>query len=90
LILKEAGVEKGSSNPGSEFIGDISMDQLLKVARIIGQKTYTHDIKKAVLQVLGTCVSMGVTVEGEDPREVTKKVKNGEYDSVIYGGEDNE
>ena len=90
LILKEAGVEKGSSNPGSDFVGNINMDQLLRVARIIGQKTYTHDLKKAVLQVLGTCVSMGITVDGEDPREITKKVKEGEYDSVIYGGEENE
>lgn len=86
LILKEAGVEKGSSNPGSEFVGNISLDQLLRIARIIGQKTYVPDIKKAVLQALGTCVSMGITVEGEDPRGVTLKVRNGEYDSAIYGG----
>jgi large subunit ribosomal protein L11 len=86
LILKEAGVEKGSSNPGSEFVGDISFDQLIRVARIIGQKTHISDLKKAVLQVLGTCVSMGITIDGSDPRDITKKVKEGEYDQMIYGG----
>jgi large subunit ribosomal protein L11 len=30
-----------------------------------------------VLEVLGTCVSMGVTVEGKDPREIQKLIKDG-------------
>ena len=37
------------------------------------------DLKRAVLEVLGTCVSMGVTVNGKDPREVQKEIKEGKF-----------
>ncbi len=87
LIAKEAGIEKGSSNPGREFVGDLTFDQVVKISRIINQKLEMDDLKKVVLQVIGTCVSMGVTIEGMNPKEVTAKVKNGEYDDKIYGSE---
>jgi len=87
LIAKEAGIEKGSSNPGREFVGDLTFDQVVKISRIINQKLEMDDLKKVVLQVIGTCVSMGVTIEGMNPKEVTAKVKNGEYDDKIYSTE---
>ncbi len=87
LIAKEAGIEKGSSNPGREFVGDLTFDQVVKISRIINQKLEMDDLKKVVLQVIGTCVSMGVTIEGMNPKEVTAKVRNGEYDDKIYGSE---
>jgi len=33
--------------------------------------------------VLGTCLSLGVTVEGEDPREMGKKIDQGAFDDAI-------
>jgi len=86
LIAREAGIEKGSSNPGSEMVGNITFQQLIKIAKIVNQKLKLRDLKKVILQVVGTCVSMGVTIDGLNPREVTKKIKAGEYDNLIYGG----
>jgi large subunit ribosomal protein L11 len=86
LIAKEANIEKGSSNPGREFVGNITFDQVLKISRITNQKLKLDDLKKVVLQVLGSCVSMGVTVDGEDPKIITRRVREGEYDDKIYGG----
>jgi large subunit ribosomal protein L11 len=40
-------------------------------------------VKRAVKEVLGTCVSMGVTVEGKDPKDVQKEVDEGKYDSTL-------
>ncbi len=78
LILKELGVEKGSGKPNEEKVGDLKLDQIIKIAKIkkndIGAKT----LKAAVKTVLGTCVSVGVTIEGMDPREVQKKIDAGE------------
>ncbi len=85
LIAREAGIEKGSSNPGNEMVGNITFDQLLKISRIVNQKIKLKDLKKVILQVIGTCVSMGVTIDGIDPREMTKLVKEGKYDDKIYG-----
>lgn len=86
LIAKEAGIEKGSSNPGKEFVGNLSIEQVVNIAKMVNRKINLSDLKKVVLQVIGTCVSMGVKVENMDPREVTKLVKEGKYDYVIYGG----
>ena len=33
-----------------------------------------------VKEILGTCVSVGCTVDGEDPREVQAKIDEGEVD----------
>lgn len=87
LIAREAGIEKGSSNPGNDMVGNISFDQLIKISRIVNQKIKLKDLKKVILQVIGTCVSMGVTIDGKDPHEITELVKEGKYDDKIYGGE---
>ncbi len=87
LIAKEAGIEKGSSNPGKEFVGNLTMQQVVNIAKIVNKKVKVSDLKKVVLQVVGTCVSMGVTVDNMDPREVTGLIKEGKYDDIIYAGE---
>jgi large subunit ribosomal protein L11 len=43
----------------------------------------SNDYKMAAKEVIGTCVSMGLTVEGKDPREVQKEIDEGVYDSVL-------
>ncbi len=78
LIKKELGIEKGSGNARTEKVGDLSLEQVVKIARMKKDNSLSYDIKGVVLEVLGTCVSMGVTVEGKDPREVQKLIKNNE------------
>ena len=41
------------------------------------------DQKSATKEVVGTCVSMGITVEGKDPREVQKEINQGVYDDKL-------
>jgi large subunit ribosomal protein L11 len=43
----------------------------------------SYDRKSAVKEVLGTCVSVGVTVEGKKPREMIQAINDGEYDGVL-------
>ena len=43
------------------------------------------DLKKVANEVLGTCVSMGVTCNGQDPREVIKEINEGKHDSLFKG-----
>ncbi len=84
LIAKEAGIEKGSSQTTKEYVGELSFDQVLKISEVINQKLSLPDLKKVILQIIGTCLSMGVKIDGSDPKEVTMKIKNGEYDDKIY------
>ncbi|MBU7015457.1 MAG: 50S ribosomal protein L11 [Theionarchaea archaeon] len=74
LVKKELGLEKGAQTPGSEPAGDITMDQVRKVAHIKMDDMLSYTEENAMKEVMGTCVSMGVTVEGRDPREVQKEL----------------
>jgi large subunit ribosomal protein L11 len=45
-------------------------------------------LKGAAKEMLGTCVSMGVTVEGKDPREVQKEIDEGSYEEIFGKSEE--
>jgi large subunit ribosomal protein L11 len=59
------------------------MEQLAKVAKMKRVQLLAADTKKAAKEILGTCVSMGVTVAGKDPREVQKEIDEGKHDSIL-------
>ncbi len=77
LIKKELGLEKGSSNPGKEFVGNLTLEQLIKIARMKKEQSLSYTLKGVVKEVLGTCVSMGITVEGKNPKEFLKDIEEG-------------
>ena len=83
LLVSELGVTKGSGVPNTEKIGDISMEQVIRIAKVKADDVLGRDLKAAVKEVLGTGVSMGVTVEGKDPREVQKEINEGKHDAIL-------
>jgi len=83
LIVAELKVEKGSGTPNTVKIGDLTMEQMIKIAKIKGPQLLSPTLKKATKELLGTCVSLGVTVEGKDPREVQKDVDAGNYEQLF-------
>ena len=85
LLLKEAGVEKGSSASSESIIGNLTLEQIINVVEAKKDKFLDKNFKVAVKTVLGTALSIGITVEGEDPREIQKRIENGEYDDKISG-----
>lgn len=85
LIISELGVSKGSGAPNTEKIGDLSLEQAIRIAKLKSDNVLARDLKAAVNEVLGTGVSMGVTVEGKDPREVQKEISEGKHDALLAG-----
>lgn len=85
LLLKELGVEKGSSSTSDNKIGNLTIDQVLAVANAKKDIFLEKTFKAAVKTVLGTALSIGATVEGEDPRVIQNKIDNGEYDEKVKG-----
>lgn len=73
LLLKEAGKEKGSGKPKTETVGDVKLDAIRQIAEAKGEDLFGRSIEQKMNQVIGTCVSLGLTVDGEDPREVLKR-----------------
>lgn len=83
LVLKEVGKEGGSGQPKQAKIGNITIEQAVKVAKMKADDLQGKDLKKRVKEVIGTCLSMGVTIEGMDPREIQKGIDRGEFDKRI-------
>ncbi len=87
LVVKEAGLPKGSGKPNTELVGTVSFDKVLSIAKIKMGDSYAKSIKSAVKEVVGSCVSMGVKVENTDPRQFMKEIESGKWDSSILAFE---
>ncbi|HUS78850.1 MAG TPA: 50S ribosomal protein L11 [Patescibacteria group bacterium] len=83
LITQNLGVQKGSQTPNSDFVGDLSMDQVVSIARRKRAGLLASSLKSAVKEIVGSCQSMGVTVDGQPAKEVQTLIKAGDYDSVL-------
>ena len=83
LIVAELKIEKGSGTPNTVKVGNLSMEQMVRIAKIKQPQLLSPTLKKATKEMLGTCVSLGVTVEGKDPREVQKEVDAGTYEQLF-------
>jgi large subunit ribosomal protein L11 len=83
LIKDELGFETGSGKPNEEFVEDMSLEQLKTVAEQKLPDLLAYDTKSAAKEVAGTCVSLGVTIEGQDAREFKQRIDEGEYDDVF-------
>lgn len=77
LIKKELGLAKGSGNPRTTKVGNLTIDQIKKISRMKTDSLLGADIKARVKEIAGSCVPMGITVEGMDGRDFQKKVAEG-------------
>ena len=83
LVMDELNIEKGSHEPGSEVAADLSVEQAFKIARMKYVALLANDYKAATKEVMGTCVSMGINVDGKDARDAQKALDAGEHDSIF-------
>ncbi|MGO9387592.1 MAG: 50S ribosomal protein L11 [Methanobacterium sp.] len=83
LIMDELKIEKGSQDPGQDKVADLKVEQALKIAKMKFDALLSNDYKNAAKEVIGTCVSMGITVEGKDPRELQRDIDQGIYDDEL-------
>ena len=83
LIVKELKIEKGSGTPNTEKVGDLTMEQVIHISELKSSELLAKTAKAAAKEVLGTCVSMGVTVGGKDPREVQNEIDEGQHNELF-------
>ncbi len=82
LIVRELKIEKGSGTPSTEKVGNLTMEQVVRISELKRAELLAKTLKAAAKEVLGSCVSMGVTVEGKDPREVQREIDEDKYDEL--------
>ena len=80
LIIKESGVTKGSGTAGTNYVGDITMETAIKIAKMKIDRSYANDIQGAVKEVIGSCQSIGMTIEGKSAKDIYSEVSAGKYD----------
>ncbi|HXX88221.1 MAG TPA: 50S ribosomal protein L11 [Candidatus Acidoferrum sp.] len=83
LIVSELKIEKGSGTPNTQKVGDLKIEQVVRIAKMKRPELLAKDLKGATKEILGACVSMGVTAENKDPREVQKEIDQGKYDEIF-------
>jgi large subunit ribosomal protein L11 len=64
LLLKAAGIEKGSKEPNKEKVGSVSKQQVEEIAKLKAEDLTASGFDAAVKTIAGTARSMGITVEG--------------------------
>ncbi len=82
LIKKELKLEKLAKAAWKEpAVGDLKMDAAVRIAKAKLPVLGTRDLKKAAKEVVASCTSLGVTVEGKNPKEIIKEIGQGKWDS---------
>ncbi|QFZ23508.1 50S ribosomal protein L11 [Saccharothrix syringae] len=64
LLLKAAGVEKGSGEPHRTKVAKVTMDQVREIAQTKMVDLNANDVDQAAKIIAGTARSMGITIEG--------------------------
>lgn len=83
LIKKEANLEKASGKAKHEMVADILIEQVIKIAKMKETATLGKSLKEKVKEIIGTCQSMGILVEGKPAKETMKDVESGLFDEEI-------
>jgi len=61
----------------------LKIDQIVKIAKMKMSDLLARDLKSSVKQVVGTCASMPVMIEGKKPKEFLKEIDEGKWDKSI-------
>ncbi|MEM4295557.1 MAG: 50S ribosomal protein L11 [Candidatus Anstonellales archaeon] len=81
LLKKKAGIEKGHGKAWKEnAIGNISLKDVIEIAK--SSNKVSKNLKNAVKEILGTALSMGLNVDGMNPKQVQKEIENGKLTIV--------
>lgn len=83
LIKKETNLEKGSGKSKHEIVANLLIEQAIKIAKMKESVTLGKSLKEKVKEIIGTCQSMGILVEGKPAKETLKDVDAGLYDEEI-------
>ncbi|MBN1175872.1 50S ribosomal protein L11 [Candidatus Woesearchaeota archaeon] len=83
LIKQELGIKKGAGNPLTDVVGDLSFDQVLKITRMKSGNLTGKNNKMKAKEIIGTCRSLGVTIDGKKASVVHSEIDNGDYDAKL-------
>lgn len=75
LLLKAAGIEKGSTKGANNIVATLTKDDIRKIAEIKMPDLNAYDIESAIKIIAGTARNMGIAVKGLNDAEMAEQVK---------------
>lgn len=60
--------------------GDIPKDEIIRIARIMRSRSMSATLAGTCKEILGTCLSVGCTVDGKNPKIVQEQIAKGEWE----------
>jgi large subunit ribosomal protein L12e len=58
--------------------GNISLDDVIEIAKIMASRSMAKELAGTVKEILGTCMSVGCTVDSKDPKDLQSEIDDGE------------
>lgn len=83
LIKKESKADKGAANPKSDVVGNLTIKQVISIASTKYDKLNSYELTNCISEVIGSCDSIGVTIEGMKAREAQKALRDGKWAKEI-------
>lgn len=83
LVKKELGTDKGAAASKKLMVGNLSIEQIIKIAKTKHSGMLARSLKSAVKTVVGSCVSLGVLIENKEAKEIEKEIDKGIFDAEI-------
>jgi large subunit ribosomal protein L11 len=83
LVAKEASITKGSGTAGKDYVGNITMESVVKIAKMKLDVSYAYDVRSAAKEIIGSCVSNGIKIENKLAKEIYSDLSTGKYDRLF-------
>jgi len=63
-----------------EHTGNMTLDEVIEIARVMRSRSMARELKGTVKEILGTCNSVGCTVNGEAPTDIQESIDEGDVE----------
>ena len=65
--------------------GNLKLSDIIEIARVMSSKSCARYLAGTCKEILGTCVSVGCSVEGEHPSDMMEKVRDSLAQFIFVG-----
>lgn len=83
LIKKELKIETASGTPNKTIVGNLTIKQLINIAQMKKGGSLSKNVKNVCKEIIGTCSSMGITLEGMKAKDAINAINSGKFDAEI-------
>ncbi len=61
--------------------GNLSFDEVVSIARAMRPRSMSRELSGTIKEILGTCQSVGCTVEGRPPHDIIDEINSGDFET---------